>query len=173
VDAELHQSPCHVLAGGRRLHLAIDEQDAAVPADVEGVPGRESESENAIGAGRLFRRIAQDRIIESQRLGESAVLLGPIDAGGDVGDLEFPDLVSALPERLAFGGSSSRECPGEPGKNDGALTLELGQAMDSSVRAGKREARSRVSDIQSFEDCRSHLDSYFTNFGASPLDQGS
>jgi hypothetical protein len=123
-----------VLAGGRRLHAAIDEEDAAVGADVERVPGGVSALEDAVGGGDLLPGVAQDRVVQLERLGELLVGLGVVAGRGEVGDVEFPEGWPARTERLAFGGSATGERLREPGDDDRFLPFELLQRVGLAVR---------------------------------------
>ena len=109
----------HVLPRRLRLHLAVDKEDAAVLADVEGVTvGEPLLHEDAVGLGRLLRGVAEDRVVEAERFGELAVGLGVIAGGGEVGDVEGPDLGAAGTQRLALGGSPAGERLREPGDDE-------------------------------------------------------
>src|SRR5262245_27355855 len=78
------------------IHLAVDVEDAAVLADVEGVAvGVPLLHEDAVGSGGLFRGVAQDRVVEAEGFGELAVGLGVIGGGGEVGDVVSLDLGAA------------------------------------------------------------------------------
>jgi hypothetical protein len=81
--------------------------------------------DDAVGAGDAFGRIAQERIIQAERLRELAVLLRRVDTDRKVGDIERADLIAALPERLAFRGSPAAERFREPREHDGLLVLVI------------------------------------------------
>jgi hypothetical protein len=84
----------------RGLDLLVDVEDAAVDADVERPPRREwlILVDDAVGGGGRFRRIAQQRVIDAERLRECPVRLGRIDADGEVCDVEGTDFVATLTE---------------------------------------------------------------------------
>src|SRR5262245_61672208 len=107
-----------VLAGGRRLHAAVDEEDAPVGADVERVPRGVSALQDAVGGGDFLAGVAQDRVVELERLRELLVGLGIVTGCGEIGDVELPQGWSARTERLAFGGSATGERLREPGDDD-------------------------------------------------------
>jgi hypothetical protein len=82
------------------IDLLVDVQDAAVKADEKRPAGGERLVfiDDAIGGGDGLRRIAQQRIVEAERLRKRLVGLRCIDAGGKVGDVEPPDLFATLTE---------------------------------------------------------------------------
>jgi hypothetical protein len=80
--------------------------------------------------------------------GELLVLFRGIDADRVVGNVELPDGVAALTERLALGRSPAGEGFREPREHDDALACVIGETMSLAVRALKVEWRSNVSDLQ-------------------------
>jgi len=44
--------------------------------------------QDTVGAGGLLARVAQDRVVQAERLGEFTVGLGVVDARREVGDVE-------------------------------------------------------------------------------------
>jgi hypothetical protein len=115
----------HVVARRGGVHAAIDEENPSIGADVEGVPGGVAGLQDAVGLRRPLVGVAEDRIVEAQGLGELAIGVRVIDAGGEVGDLEIPDLRPARTERLAFRRSSAGERLGKPGDDDRLLPPEV------------------------------------------------
>ena len=98
--AELGELRGDDLAVRGGIDLLVDVQDAAVKAD-EKRPARGERLvfiDDAIGGGDGLRRIAQERIVEAERLRKRLVGLRGIDAGGKVGDVEPPDLFATLTE---------------------------------------------------------------------------
>jgi hypothetical protein len=63
-------------------------QDAAVHADIEGVTRGIAVLQDTVSAGGLLARVAQDRVVQPERLGELAVGFGVVDARREVGDVE-------------------------------------------------------------------------------------
>lgn len=83
--------------------------------------------DHAVGFGRLFARIAENRVIELQRLGECLVLFDFITTGREVGDVELANFVSAVTQRITLGRSATGERLGEPGDYHRLLAGELFQ----------------------------------------------
>jgi hypothetical protein len=109
-------------------------QDFAVLTDVERPARRETEApQDAVGGRNILRRVRQNRIVGFDMLGEFLVLLRAVDADREVGDLELPDGLTALTERLAFGRSTASEGFGEPGEDDRAVPFEVGQQVPLAV----------------------------------------
>jgi hypothetical protein len=81
-------------------------------------------------------------------LREFLVGLGVVKADSIVGDVELPDGLAALTERLAFGGSSAGEGFGKPGEHDGALAFVVGKLVQLAVRSLQTERRSDVAYVQ-------------------------
>jgi len=82
------------------IYLLVDVQNPAVKADVEGPPRREGLIfvDNAVGSRDAFRRVAQQRIVDAQRLRERLVGFGSVDTDRKVRDVEAPDLIATLTE---------------------------------------------------------------------------
>ncbi len=136
-NLELLESLRHVLARRRGFHVAVDVQNAAVHADVERVTGGIIALQDAVGASGLLARVAQNGVVQTERLGEYAIGLGIIDARSEVGDVERPNLPAARTERRAFSRSAIGERLREPSEDDRLLPFEFGEAMGLPVRAGK------------------------------------
>ena len=124
-NLQLRQLLHHVITGRGSVHGPIDEENPSIGADVESVPGRIAGLQDAVSLRRLLVGVAEDRIVQAQRLGEFAIGFGVVDAGSEVGDLEIPDLRPARTERLAFRRSSAGERLGKPGDDDRLLPPEL------------------------------------------------
>jgi hypothetical protein len=140
-DLEVLQSLGHVIAGARGLHVAVDVQDAAVHADIKGVARGIAILKYSIGERGLLTRVAQDRVVQMERLGKFTIGLGIVDARREVGDIERADLLAARTERRAFGRSAAGESLREPCKDDRFLPFEVGETVAFPVRAGKGERR--------------------------------
>jgi hypothetical protein len=118
-----------------RTHLFIHVQDPAVDADIKGPSRREWSVfvHNAVRRRDRSGRVAEKRVVDPERLGEGLVRLRRIDADGKVCDVERPDVVAALTERLAGRGSASGECFGEPCENHSLFAFVVGQAVSPAI----------------------------------------
>ena len=84
----------------RRVHLFVDVHDASVKA-YEKRPARGERLiliYDAVRGRDRLGRIAQQRIVDAQRLRESLVGLRRVDADGKMRDVEAPDLFATLTE---------------------------------------------------------------------------
>jgi len=82
-DAERREPGGEVLAVLARRDFAHDVEDLAVLADDEGPSIRVAVArEDAVGLGDFLRRIAQDGVVEAQRLGELLVRVRGVAARG-------------------------------------------------------------------------------------------
>jgi hypothetical protein len=99
-DAELGELLGNGLAVGCGADLLVYVGDASVGADVEGPSRCERliRVHDTVRFRRRLRRIAQNRKVHAERLGERLVGLGRIDADGEVHRLERPDFVATLTE---------------------------------------------------------------------------
>ena len=122
-------------------------QDAAVQTDIEGVTSGIATLQDAVGARGLLARVAQDRVVQAERLGEFTIGLGIVDARREVDDVERPNLLAARTERRAFGRSATGERLREPGKDDRLLPFEVSEPVGLPVRAGKGERRCNIAHV--------------------------
>jgi hypothetical protein len=99
-DTELGEFGRDVLAVSGRTHALVDIEDAAIDADVERPARRERliGVDHSVGSRDAACRIAQERIIDAQRLCELFVRFRRIDAGGEICDVERPNLLATLTE---------------------------------------------------------------------------
>ena len=139
-----------VLAGS---HFFVDLQDLSILANVERPPKRHGPRvcHHAVGAGGLFGGIAQDRVVQFQRLGKTDVALGAfgrITTGREVSDVKFPQLLAVRTERLALSCSATGECLGIPGNHHGLFASELRELVRFAITSLQREIRSRIADFQ-------------------------
>lgn len=121
-----------------RFHRLVDEQDLAVLADVEGEPQRHPPAlvHHAVSFGRLPGRIAEDGIIQIERLGKFCIRFVVVATGGEVGRVELPKVIAALTERNAFLRSATGERFRVPGDHHRLFAFEVRQLVDFSVTAG-------------------------------------
>ena len=99
-DAKLGELGGHHLALRDRIHLLIDVENATVRSDVERPPRRERLVfvDDAIGLRYGFRRVAQQRVVDAERLCKLPVGVGCVDADGKIRDVELPNRVATLTE---------------------------------------------------------------------------
>ena len=121
LDAQRLESLGGVGAVFAGFHFFVDFQNLAVLADVECPPMRERTKggHHAVSLGGFFRGIAEDGVVRVNRLGEVDVAfafltVGGIAAGGEVGDVEFPQLFAVRTERLTLLCSAPGKRLGEP-----------------------------------------------------------
>ena len=142
-DAQLREPGGDVRAGLVHVDVAVDVEDLAVLADVEGPALGETDErhQDTVGLGDLLLRVGEERVVEAERLGELLVLLGAVGADPEVGHVEVPDLVAALTERLALPRSATGESLGEPGQDDRLLVLVVRERVGLAVGSDQRERR--------------------------------
>ena len=84
----------------RRIYLSVDVHNPAVEADEER-PARGERLifiDDAVGGRHRLGRVAEQWVIEAQRLREGLVGLGCVNAGREMRDVEAPDLLATLTE---------------------------------------------------------------------------
>ena len=134
-------------------HLFVDIQDLAVFADVKSPPERYRPRgrDHAVSAGRFLGGIAQDRVIQFQRLGKVDVALGAfgrITTGREVSDVKFSQILAVRTERLALGRSATGKRLGVPGDYHGLFASEFRELVRFAVTALQCEIRSRIANLQ-------------------------
>jgi len=131
-------------------HALVDEEDALVAPDVEGPARRERliRIHDAVAARDLTARVAQNRKIHGQGLREVLVGLWRIDAGGKVCDVEDANVIAALTERLALGGSTGSERLREPPQHNPSPAQILAQRVGLAVGGLKGEIRRLIADLE-------------------------
>ena len=97
-------------AGVVDLDLLVDRLDDPVLVDVErpaiGESARRIDDPVVLGHGLVG--IAEDGVVEVERLGEFFVVIRRVDAGCEIGDLEIVELFAVFTKRLAFLGAARR-----------------------------------------------------------------
>lgn len=80
--------------------LLVDIKNPSVHPDIERPPRREGLIfiHDAVRRGHLTGRIAQERIVDAQRLGKRFVRLGCVDADCEMRGVELPNRVATLTE---------------------------------------------------------------------------
>ena len=150
LDAELGELRGHVAPVARWRDLAVHVENPAVTPDVERPAdgGRFGISRDAICQRRAPVRIAEERIINAQRLRELPVLLQWIDAGGEERDIECSDLIGALTERPALRRSTRAERAREPRQNNRLFSTVVTEPIGASVGAGQLEIRCGIAELE-------------------------
>ena len=128
---------------------ADDMGNLAILAHDESDSGREStRTQDAIGFGNLGVWIAEDWVVEFQRLGECRVLLDRVAACCEVSDVVFTQGLTARTERFTFGRSATGKGFGIPGDDNRLLTIKLRKFVGLSVAALHFKFGSFVSDFE-------------------------
>jgi hypothetical protein len=81
-------------------------------------------------------------------LGKLPVGLGVVDADRVVGDVELPEGIAALTERLAFGRSPAGERFREPGQHNRAFAAVIRQLVRAAVRPGEVEPWRVIANLE-------------------------
>ena len=99
-DAQFFQFSGDVLAVRIRFHFLVDEQDFAVRADVNRPAKRNLtfRGHDAIGFGNFLGRVAEDGVIEFERLSKLGVDVFCVTTSCKISDLELLDGVATLTE---------------------------------------------------------------------------
>ena len=135
---------------GGRLDLLVNGEDLPVDADDEGpTTGNVALGvDDTVRGGDLAVRVAEDRIVELQRLGEFAILLRLVATGGEVGQVEFAERLAVLTERLALGRSAPGERQREPGDHHRPFAAIALKRIRLAVAAGQLEVRRGIARLQ-------------------------
>ena len=109
-EPQLLQLRGNVGAGLRHLDLLVDRLDDPFFIDVERPAIGEAAFwiQDAVLLGDALVGIAQNGVIQLERLGELLVLFGSVDAGREISDLEVVERLAVFAERFAFLGASAR-----------------------------------------------------------------
>jgi hypothetical protein len=124
----------------------------AVSVDDERPPLCEAaRGEHTVFTRRRLRRIAQNRVIEPQRLCKFCIGVRIIDARRNVLDVESPEFLAARPERPAFGRSPPGERLRKPRQHHRRTADKLAETVRSTIRTRQREIRRTITGL---EPCR-------------------
>lgn len=124
-------------------------QDLAILASDESDSVRESSIvQDAVRFGDFRVRIAEDWIVEFQRLGEVSVFLDGVAACCEVSNVELTQGLTARTERFTFGRSATSKGFGVPGDDDRLFVFELRKFVGLSVAALHFKLGSFVSDFE-------------------------
>jgi len=137
---------------GLGLHALVDFENLAVLADVERYASRWlGPVANTEGNCIFLGRVAEDRIVEIERLGERSVPLlafDRVDTGGEVSDFIGLQILAELAHRLALFRAAAGERAREPGNHNRRLSLELVERVSLAVAANHLERRRRIAGLQ-------------------------
>ena len=99
-DAQLGELGGHDFPLRHGIHLLVDVEKAAVLPDVERPPGRERLVfiDDSVGLRDGFRRVTEQRVIDTERLRKLPVGLGCVDADRKIRNVELPNRIATLTE---------------------------------------------------------------------------
>lgn len=128
----------------------VDVQNPAVQADVERPADGWSRVvlDHAVRPPDLARSIAEQRIIDRQRLGKSPEFVRRIDARREMLDVERANRIAALPERLALRRSTTAECSRKPCEHDYLFAAVICEAIRAPVRPLEGKRGSDIADAR-------------------------
>lgn len=133
---------------GACFHRSLDVEDLPIFPNVERGPGRIlfASAEQPVGHGRDAFGIAQNGVVEFQRLGKFRVRFDIVTAGCEISDVVFPNFFATLTERLAFGRSSTGKGLGIPRHDHGLLAFVVGEFVGLAVTSRHGEVRRVITD---------------------------
>lgn len=105
---------------------------------------------DAVSRGNFSVRIAEDRVVQIQRLGEVCVLFDGVTAGSEVCNVELFQGLATLTEGFALSRSATGKGFGEPRDDDNFLVFELRQLVVLAVAAFQLEVGCLVAILQVF-----------------------
>ena len=123
---------------GCRIDLLVDIQDSSIQTDEERPARRERLIliDNPVRRRNRLGWIAQQRIINAERLRELLVRLLGVNTDRKMRDVESSNFRAALTERLAVRGSAAGKSFCKPRQDDDLLAAVIGEAIGSAIRAG-------------------------------------
>ena len=134
------------------MNVFVHIENAAILPDVKSPAVRKScGTQHAVRPCNPFIRIAENGIVEPERLRELAVGLGRIYTHAEAFGFETPEHAVARTERFALARSPRRESFGEPRQHDDRLALVIGEPVGFSAsdeaESITRELERRVASL--------------------------
>jgi hypothetical protein len=134
---------------GAGMNVFVHIENAAILPNVKSPAVREScRTQHAVRPCNPFIRIAENGIVEPERLRESVVGLGRIYTHAEAFGFETPEHAVARTERFALARSPGRESFGEPGEHNGVCAPEIAKTVPATIGPDQLEVRR---DISRFE----------------------
>jgi len=152
LDFQLFQLVDDLLAVILCVDLFLNVKNLAFFADEEGDSTRKASVfvVDAVSRGNFSVRIAKDRVVQIQRLGEVCVLFDGVTAGSEVRNVELFQGLATLTEGFALSRSATGKRFGEPRDDDDFLIFKLRQFVVLAVAAFQFEGRRFVAFLQVF-----------------------
>ena len=148
-NAQLRQSAGDVTTVRRRADVFVDVEHPSVGPDIKRPPrGVAARRQHPVRTRHLLARVAQNRIIHAKRLCKARIRVDRVDARRKVSHLEAPQIVTARPERFAFGGSAAGKRLGKPRQNDCLTSSEVAEPISTSVRTRKRKIGRQIARLE-------------------------
>src|SRR5438552_3318020 len=158
-DFQLFQMRDEVFAGAAWLDGLVDGGNLPRWIDVEGPAPRELTLGWSVGGNHAVRErdffvwVGEQRKVGVLFLGERLVVRQRIDADHEVRGVELPNHSPALPERVAFSGSTGGERLREPRQRDPSPLEILAEGVGLAVGGLKGEVRGLIADLELGRRC--------------------
>ena len=118
------------------MNVFVHIENAAILPNVKSPAVREScRTQHAVRPCNPFIRIAENGIVEPERLRELAVGLRRIYTRAEVFRFEAAEHAAARTERFAFARSPRRESSREPRKHNGVCAPEIVKTIPAAIRS--------------------------------------
>ena len=131
------------------MNVFVHVENAAILPDVKSPAVRKScGTQHAVRPCNPFIRIAQNGIVEPERLSELAVGASRIYAHAEALCFEAPEHAVARTERFALARSPGRESFGEPRQHNDVRAVEITQTVPTAIGSGQPEVRRDIARFQ-------------------------
>ncbi len=131
------------------MNVFVHIENAAILPDVKSPAVREScRTQHAVRTCNPFIRIAENGIVEPERLRESVVGLGRIYTHAEALGFETPEHAVARTERFELARSPGRESFGEPRQHNDVRAVEITETVPAAIGSGQAEVRRDIAWFQ-------------------------
>ena len=131
------------------MNVFVHIENAAILPDVKSPAVREScRTQHAVRTCNPFIRIAEDGIVEPERLRESSIGLDRIYTDAETFCFKNPEHVVARTERFALARSTGRESFGEPRQHNDVRAVEITETVPAAIGSGQAEVRRDIARLQ-------------------------